>query len=381
MGFVADTEQQPTSRFVADEMPPAATEPAPKRKAFSFGNDSTLNAAEAFGEANKWLEHKGYQAGEGVSDVASKVLPPEGAAGLGLATNVGVQMIPALLGGEAGKLVSPGFQSAARNLMQSAIKPTVKDALLGKADRAAQTLLDEGINITRGGMEALREKGTAINNVVDSIIGTSGSTVDKGSVASRIQDVVKRIEKSNPTPQDALADVEKVYDQFMTNGVLPKDIPLARAQELKQGIYQMLKEKYGTLGSDTVEAQKALARGFKELIEAEKPAVAPLNAKASEIWNALNVAQRRVMMQGNNQVGGLAWLAHNPLTWAASMADRSSLVKSLLARAMNSGSERIPQAIGNAAGGAAAAATQQAPTLTEQQQAIARALEQQKGSN
>jgi len=297
---------------------------------------------EAMKQQGELMDHLAYGAGEKVSDAAAKVLPAEAAAGLGVAANMGTQAIPMLFGGQAAKAVAnPAFQAMGRNLMQSAIKPTGKDLLLGKADRAAQTLLDEGINVTRGGMQELRGKASAINDVVESIIGSSSATVDKGSVASRIQDVVNRIEKSNPTPQDALAEVEKVYNQFMSNGLLPKDIPLARAQELKQGIYRMLKEKYGALSSDVEEAQKALARGFKETIEKAEPAVGQLNAKAQQLWNALNVSERRALMQANNQVGGLSWLTHNPWTWAASMADRSSLIKSLMARALHSG--EIPE--------------------------------------
>lgn len=321
---------------------PVAPSPAPKRKAFGWGGEPTLRSSEAFGAANEALDRTAYKAGEVVNDAAAKVLPIDLAAGAGVAANVGVQMIPNLLGGQAAKLASPALQSTAKGLMQSALKPTVKDLTLGKADRAVQTLLDEGINVTRGGVEKLRGKANAINDVVDTIISTSGSTVDKGAVASRINDVVKRIERTNATPQDALADVEKVYSQFMSNGLVPKDIPLARAQELKQGIYRMLKDKYGQLGSDTVEAQKALARGFKETIEMEKPSVAGLNARASDLWNALNVSERRALVSGNRNPASFGTLAHNPTGFAAWMLDKSDLGKSILARALYSGSEQIP---------------------------------------
>src|SRR5206468_3026519 len=112
------------------------------------------------------------------------------------------------------------------------------------------------------------------------------------------------------------------------------------AQELKQGTYRILASKYGEQGSAATEAQKALARGLKEGISEKVPAVAGLNAEESKLINALEVAERRALMDGNKNFGGLAWLAHSPATWAAFMADKSALFKSLVARMMHSGSEQ-----------------------------------------
>jgi hypothetical protein len=290
---------------------------------------------------NSGIDKTATFAGETVNDAAAKVLPEKIAAGLGVAANVGVQAVPMILGGEWGKTAAPAMRSGAERLMQSALKPSAKSLRTGKAATAINTLLDEGVNVSKGGAEKLGGMIDDLNNTISGAIKNSGATVDKNAVASRIQDVVSRIERTNPTPQDAIADVEKVYNQFIANKILPDRIPVARAQEIKQGIYKIIGEKYGTLGSDWVEAQKALARGFKEEIATAVPTtqINALNAKEGELINALKLVEARAI-DGNKNPIGLGWL--NPKEIPFWLMDRSPVAKSVAARAMNAGQEQIP---------------------------------------
>ena len=306
--------------------------------------------------ATKLLDKAAYDIGGFVTDIAAPHMQPETAAGLGLAANVATQALPTILSGNiVGKSAAPAMRGGAERLMQSAVKPGIKPLLQGKAERGIGTLLDEGINITPGGVQKLQGKIDDLNNLITRSIQTSGQTVDKGAVASRIQDVINRIERTNPTPQDAIADVSKVYNNFLANQLVPKNIPAPQAQELKQGIYRVLREKYGTLGSDTVEAQKALARGFKEELAAKIPELAKLNAKESELINALNLAERRVLISGNKNPAGLGLLVHHPTAMAAFLADRSELFKSVIARMLNAGQYQIPAATARVLTGAGVA--------------------------
>lgn len=282
------------------------------------------------------------------TDLAKKLgTSDEVAAGVGTAANI----VTSLFGGgmTAGKLAGPALEGASKWVMQTALKPTLKDLQTGRAATAVNTMLEEGVNATMGGVRELSDKITRINDAVKSRLSESSATVNKEEVASRIKDIISRVEKTNPTPQDARAAIESVYDNFMANGLIPKNIPVAWAQELKQGIYQTLKDKYGQLQSESVEAQKALARGFKETIEKVAPEVKDMNAAQASLLAAFKVAQRRALMQSNNNPGGLAILAHSPETFMAFMADKSALVKSLVARALYAGSETLPAAVGTAA--------------------------------
>lgn len=74
-------------------------------------------------------------------------------------------------------------------------------------------------------------------------------------------------------------------------------IPVQQAQDMKQGTYRELKNKYGQIGSAETEAQKALARGLKENIAEAVPEIAGLNAQESKLINALNITERRAFME------------------------------------------------------------------------------------
>jgi hypothetical protein len=220
-------------------------------------------------------------------------------------------------------------------------------------------LLDEGINVSRAGVEKLQGRVEALNSAIADAIKGSGATVDKGAIASRLQDVIKNIKATSLAPQDRVAVVERIYDQVLANPNLAQKIPVEKAQQIKQGIYKLLKDEYGKLGSDSVEAQKALARGIKEDISAAVPGVAQMNAQESKLINALQLAEHRALQTGNKDLGGLAWLTANPITFAAFMADRSPAFKSAIANLLNRGREAIPSAVGGAVGAGAVANQQE----------------------
>src|SRR6266436_7658315 len=85
------------------------------------------------------------------------------------------EMIPSMvMGGGIGKAVaSPVARSSAEHLMTSALKPTLEAARTGKAARAIQTMLDEGISVTKGGMQKLRGKIDELNQEIKSRIAKS----------------------------------------------------------------------------------------------------------------------------------------------------------------------------------------------------------------
>lgn len=287
-----------------------------------------------------------YEAGARVNDwLAAKGAPSPMAAGLGSATNAGLEGVQMMIGGGVGKLAEPAFQAAGRNVMQRALKPGINDALQGKGDRAVQTLLDEGVNVSRGGVEKLRTIGEELNRKAAGEIAGSTANVDKNAVASRLLDTEKKFQ-AQVNPQGDLNAIQNVWTDFVQHPQLAGQptMPIQLAQELKQGTYKQLRDKYGEMGSAATEAQKALAMGLKEEIEKGAPTIIPINRRASDIWNALNVTERRALQQGNKDLTGIAMLAHNPGAAAGMALDRSSLAKSLLARALYSG--KIPQATG-----------------------------------
>lgn len=245
-------------------------------------------------------------------------------------------MIPVAgkLAGETGNLISSGASKASKSLMQSALKPTLEQLRTGKAERAIQTLLDEGINPTSSGVNKLKEKIWNINDEVANRISSSNATIDTKKVLDTLTDVRGNF-ATQVSPSNDLNAIQGVADDFSNTHGLLGQMPVQKAQELKQGTYKVLKGKYGEVGSASTEAQKGLARGLKDEISKAVPEVAALNAKESALLNALSVSERRALMDANKNTMGLASLASNPIGWAAFMADRSAAFKSLAARMAN----------------------------------------------
>lgn len=316
-----------------------ATQALPRSLAFG----TQFKAAEGDLGSLDDIEKGAVEAGGRVTDLTGSPL-----------AGTAVRMIPDIaetsIGGITGA-APKAMKALGENLMVKALGPLQKDLQSGKALRAAKTMLEEDVNVTKGGIDTLKAKGEALNQkVTDLIASRTGTMVDKNAVASRIQDVITRVEKSQATPQDATAAAERVYDQFLANGIVPKNIPVKQAQELKQGIYKMLKDKYGELGSETVESQKSIARGLKEEMEKVIPEIAQPNSEAAKLWNAVNVAERKVLLESKKHIAGIAGLnIQHPGAFMAMMVDRSAAFKGLMARMAHKGAN-IPAGAGAIAG-------------------------------
>lgn len=244
------------------------------------------------------------------------------------------QPAPVMEGGGPGWL-----ESKARGLMQSAIKPGAADRRTGKADRAVETMLEKGINPTRGGMEKLD---TAINKADDAlsrIIEDSNASVDVHTVAGYALDQLRKA-KNQVNPNADVVAVLSSIDEFLNNPAVKSRypshlLPVQEAQAMKRGTYESLGDKaYGELKSASVESQKALARGLKEQIAKAEPSVGPVNRELGDLVNAREVVTPRVLLEMNKNPAGLAWLAHAPMQALGFLLARDPLSKALLARGL-----------------------------------------------
>ena len=237
--------------------------------------------------------------------------------------------------GEVGVALNKGGKAVSRRLMQSALKPTIKQLKTGDARVAADTLLDYGINPNKRGVEKLRLKIDDINDDIATRIGSSNATVSRRKALDYLGDVrTSAGNQVNPTPD--LSAIQGVADDFMAHPKIASDaIPVQMAQDLKKGTYRALRGQYGQTRGSAIEAQKAVARGLKDQISNAVPEVGALNAEEARLLKTLDVAERRALMELNKNPVGLSVLASNPIGFAAFMADRSAAFKSLAARAIN----------------------------------------------
>ena len=312
----------------------------------------TAGAKEAFTTMSDLTDRGAYKAGGAVTDIASGMgASPEVAGGAGYATNVATQAAPVVLGALAGKAVEKPTKWLARKLMASSVKPTVVDWRKGKAVRGIETLLREGVNPTPAGMDKLRGMADDITPQIEKALEGSTARISKGAVADRLRETTAKASQQ-VNPQADVRAIENAWTEFMAHPQLANkaDMSVQQAQAMKQGTYRALNDKvYGELQGASTEAQKALARGLKEEISAAVPKVAPLNARQSELINALKVTERRALMDLNKNPAGLALIAPTKSALVAFLADKSALFKSLLARSLYSGTA------GTAAGAAGGA--------------------------
>lgn len=303
-------------------------------------------------------------------DIGGKVTDVTGSPAAGYAANVAAEAVPALFGGAQRLTAAPGIvealmQSGGTSLMQKALKPTYEALRKGDAQRAIRTMLEEGANATAGGVDKLRRGAEDINQKVIDAIANSTARVGTRAAADAVSptsDIATKY-RMQANPQGDLAAISDVQSGWLAHPELNnaagflQDIPVQLAQKLKQGTYRALESKYGEVGAASDEGQKAIARALKEGVSKAVPEVASLNAREGDLINAVEVARRRTMMQGNNNPMGLSMLAENPLAAAGFMADKSALIKSLIARALYSGRTAIPQTAGAATGAGVGAYT------------------------
>ncbi len=272
-------------------------------------------------------------------------------------------------------------------LMQSAIKPGLKTTARALVHGVAtedlpivKTLLKEGVNVTPGGIAKLDRIINASNEEIKAAVASIPGDINPYKVTARLADTAKKFE-AQVNPESALRNIQDAGEEFLRSHGDEMLTP-ARAQALKSGTYQTLKNTaYGDLKGPQIEAQKALARGLKEEIEAEYAKslpgmkasmglpggvdIAAANAREGAAITAKEAIAKRLAAAGNRDPASLAWLAHNPTAGLLFILERSPAVKSLIARgaygAAGSVAKVSPQVIRGLVGALATADDQESP--------------------
>jgi hypothetical protein len=286
------------------------------------------------------------------TDLAAKLgLTPEAAGGVGVTANVLTQAIPALassfsLAGKVPVSMLTKSTGLPRWLMQTAVKPSTDDLLSGAAKPALTTMLDEGITPTMGGMTKAAKITQKLDDQVSKAIAGSQAKIPVGAVASRLDDTLNTA-GMQVNPKSDMAAVENAWTEFLVNPHIAgkKEIPVQLAHELKRGTYKALGGKsYGEMGSTSVEAQKALARGLREETMKAVPSIEEPLARQAALMNVRDVAGARALQEANKNPAGLAALrVDHPLSGASFLADRWAWLKAMVALGLHRGT--YPQAL------------------------------------
>lgn len=121
--------------------------------------------------------------------------------------------------GEGGKMVAKGLDSASRKLMNSALKPTIEMHRKGQAARAVQTMLDEGLNATQGGVNKLKDRINLVNDDISNAVQGSDATISKSKVATYLDGLRDKL-IMQADPASALNAIDNAESSWMNHPLL-----------------------------------------------------------------------------------------------------------------------------------------------------------------
>jgi hypothetical protein len=245
-----------------------------------------------------------------------------------------------------GQVAGRVAKAVAPELMQQAVKPGL-NYLLERTPKGVvkvvQTMLDEGITVTPSGVQKLQKLLTEAGQTIETKTANAAGSVFPEEVVDHALDATKRFASQVNRSQD-LAAIKASADQFMRerledagSATFPaKPLTVAEAQAMKTGTYRTVGDKAfkGELKGAEVEAQKGLASGLREQIERLVPGIKGDNQRWAALADALDATARRAGFKGNEDLGGIFYVAHNPAAFIMGAISKNSMVKSLLAKGL-----------------------------------------------
>lgn len=246
--------------------------------------------------------------------------------------------VPAAIPGAPPPQVLPDTSAVAERMYQQALNPRVTTPA-GEVRAMVQTGLENKIPVSEAGQAKLGNLLSDLNQKIQAHVAPAaarGVKVDPHAVAGRLVDVEDRI-RNQVNPEHDIADVNKSGQEFLRSrgqapgqpagapqptGVLDAQgkpvmgpgkpavpatkaqaIPADEAQAIKVGTYRKLAGKFGEAATDAqVEAQKALARGIKEELNAQIPELKDLNAKEGSLFDLQGPLENAVNKSVNRKV-------------------------------------------------------------------------------
>lgn len=266
--------------------------------------------------------------------------------------------LPQVLGESA-----PTMMRGSLRMMQSALKPTqaLVNARTGAGfptkESIAQAVLNEGRIVSPGSatnaQTALDATDAAAHTAIQQGAG-QGITVDPFKVTAAIdaRGTAGQFGKQINAQPDTSA-IQAVHENFAANphvsdpvtGMAPMSAELAHDFAINTG--KNLKGKFGRLGAATVEAEKAGREAITSDLRQQIPALEPLWKQEAQQITTRDALDQALARRSNTDpigLGGIIGSLKNPALAATAMADRSALLKSVMAQALRKGSGAVPSA-------------------------------------
>lgn len=328
---------------------------------FKLEDKSQPQAKPAF-RPNMWTEKPfgsgiadaAYNLGGKATDLATKWgATPERAGLEGYLANVATQVLPSLLTNArvSDAPIKSVLDWPARKWMQSALKP---NANVDKAtfNRGSTTMLQGEPNATgytplysptHSGVRAMRDQIGTLKPQVTEITNASKKVIDVAPAAQNASRIIDKVQEGTMAVDDTAA-AQRVIDNLYRHPAVDEagTMSVSAAQAMKDRNYARLGDiayRTGAKSTDEADSLKAVTAGLRKGIERAEPSTGPLNARISDLINALKLSQRRAIVEGNKDLlplgATVAGAAGNTGVAAASYISSNSPIKSLIAHLLH----------------------------------------------
>ena len=182
----------------------------------AFGNPILRSGANREGK----MTDIGYVMGGHAQDALLKAgVSPDTADTAGQVVNLGLNTIPALVGGgfggSAGMAAAPIVESASRSLMRSALKPIATIDPM-RVERAITAMHDNGANVNVSGISKLLSKEADLGAQEAALVAPSNKAIDVNSVAAKLDSYASKVDVPG-IPRSEVATVNRIKEEFLTH--------------------------------------------------------------------------------------------------------------------------------------------------------------------
>jgi hypothetical protein len=192
------------------------------------------------------------------------------------------------------------LDKTASSMMEKSLKVPPSSVIGGvkvNREKAIETALDNGIPITKGGVNRVKGMIDDLGEQMDAVVAQNPNAIIKtDSVLDPVM-TLKDWASKTVNGQANAKKIDKVIKQFKDQ--YGDEITVAQAQEIKRNTNAFLKKSYGELKPVTEEATKQIVRGLKDRIAQEIPEIAGVNLKYGEMKNLERILERAVNRTGN----------------------------------------------------------------------------------
>lgn len=287
-----------------------------------------------------------YEAGGRVTDKLTELgASPEVAAAGGGLTNFGLQAATTMIGGGGGKALEPAAKVAGQALMRQALKPGATAIKNGTAERAINSMLEEGISVSKGGREKAAQKIEDLKTIVDDLTSRSNGSANIIDALKPARELIERYKHGGTDYAEKIKNVQDEVAKLLDHPDVRQQlrIPVATANQIKRGLYQEIGDpafKTGIKSGSVKEAKDALAHGLNEQVVKFVPEAKAINKHMGDLIEARKFLDSRLARQSASNMLSpwtLLLATHNPKLAALHAAQYYPQTSSALARLLYSG--------------------------------------------